>query len=529
MTRGLNDNIRFLGNITETELFYCSVDILIQTSRYEGMSYSILEAMSWGIPVVAYDVVGVQDAVITGQTGLLARLDNEEELADHIIELSQNAEMRRRLGAEARNRVKKHFTLSAQIQKTIDIYKNLTLAESSELRVLASNHEMQRMRILFVSHSGNLGGAERSMLELVRAMNRSVFNVFVACPVPSPLAHSCRQCAKVIPLSLGNINRRPSPWRLLPMIVFVVLGVIRLAYCIWRYRIDVVHANSTVSQLCAGPAALLTRVTSIWHWRDFYEHPRLNRLLATVTDGCVAISRAMYHFASTQINGTKKVYLVINGVEDKHANDTDHGDVTSCQSKQFRVAWDIGIDDVVVTMLAQVVPRKGHDIVMKAFAVAIQCNSKLRLVLAYPVDSWHDFANVQRLKRLAFDLGCSQYVRFLEDTRCPETVLCAADLVLVPSWREPFGRVAVEGMLAAKPIIATDVDGLAEIVVDGTTGILVPPGDETKLGEAILKLANSPELRRAMGQAGRAGPPGIFPSSEYPPKWRTSTRKLAGR
>ncbi len=77
------------------------------------------------------------------------------------------------------------------------------------------------------------------------------------------------------------------------------------------------------------------------------------------------------------------------------------------------------------------------------------------------------------------------------------------DIVAVPSLREPFGRVAVEGMLAGRPVIASDIDGLRSIVVDGGTGQLVAPGDPQDLARAISSLAGRPELRAQLGRAGR--------------------------
>jgi glycosyltransferase involved in cell wall biosynthesis len=83
-------------------------------------------------------------------------------------------------------------------------------------------------------------------------------------------------------------------------------------------------------------------------------------------------------------------------------------------------------------------------------------------------------------------------------------VMAAQDVVVQPSLRETFGRVLIEAMAACRPVVATRVGGMPEIVVQGETGLIVPPSDPEALAQAILTLLRDPERRRAMGAAGRA-------------------------
>jgi glycosyltransferase involved in cell wall biosynthesis len=83
-------------------------------------------------------------------------------------------------------------------------------------------------------------------------------------------------------------------------------------------------------------------------------------------------------------------------------------------------------------------------------------------------------------------------------------VMKAIDILSIPSWREPFGRVAVEGMAAGCPVIASGVGGLPEIIRDGVDGLLVPPQNAPALAEAMVQLATHAELRRRLSSAGVA-------------------------
>jgi glycosyltransferase involved in cell wall biosynthesis len=79
-----------------------------------------------------------------------------------------------------------------------------------------------------------------------------------------------------------------------------------------------------------------------------------------------------------------------------------------------------------------------------------------------------------------------------------------ADICVIPSlWDEPFGIVALEAMAAGKPVVASKCGGLQDIVIDGKTGFLVPPGDVDALAERLNRLLDSASLRAALGAAGR--------------------------
>ncbi|NIO21873.1 MAG: glycosyltransferase, partial [Candidatus Aenigmarchaeota archaeon] len=82
-------------------------------------------------------------------------------------------------------------------------------------------------------------------------------------------------------------------------------------------------------------------------------------------------------------------------------------------------------------------------------------------------------------------------------------ILASFDIFVLPSRSEGFGRVNLEAMAMGKPVISTNVGGIPEVVLDGVTGILVPPGNSRELAHAIMKLLNDSELRESLGREGR--------------------------
>jgi glycosyltransferase involved in cell wall biosynthesis len=107
------------------------------------------------------------------------------------------------------------------------------------------------------------------------------------------------------------------------------------------------------------------------------------------------------------------------------------------------------------------------------------------------------------LESLVRELGIVDFVSFLGVRNDVPELFAAADSVLMPSLNEGFPRTAIEAMAAGKPVIATRVGGTPEAIVDGTTGLLVPPKDAEALSGAIVRLVNDAELQAKLGKAGR--------------------------
>jgi glycosyltransferase involved in cell wall biosynthesis len=109
----------------------------------------------------------------------------------------------------------------------------------------------------------------------------------------------------------------------------------------------------------------------------------------------------------------------------------------------------------------------------------------------------------ENLRLLTEQLNINPYVLFLGKRDDINKILKISDIFALSSLAEPFGLVNIEAMTARKPVVATNVGGIPEIVEDGENGFLVPPADEHKLSEKIISLLKDERLCRLMGEKGR--------------------------
>ena len=165
-------------------------------------------------------------------------------------------------------------------------------------------------------------------------------------------------------------------------------------------------------------------------------------------------------------------------------------------------------------MVGRLTPRKGTDVAVEAVDILRSRGGRPRLSLCgsvFPGYEWFE----EQLRKQVQSKGLGSSVAFLGYVNPTTDVLADSDIVLVPSLNESFGRVAVEAMLAGRPVIASDLQGLREIIRHGVTGILVPPGDPLALADAIQQLATNPELRSSIARNAREDAVTRFTSPRY--------------
>ena len=139
-------SVRVLGYVHDTAAFHAGIDLLLTTSRYEGLPYAALDAMAHGLPIVGFDVPGVNDLVTHGVTGLLAPRGDPGALAAHAARLARDPGARAAMGAAARKRVRAEFRLDTQLDRFCDLYETLAArrATDADRRACVPRHVLAR-------------------------------------------------------------------------------------------------------------------------------------------------------------------------------------------------------------------------------------------------------------------------------------------------------------------------------------------------------------------------------------------------
>ncbi len=349
------------------------------------------------------------------------------------------------------------------------------------------------MKVLYVNHTSRISGAERSLLELM-ALVRADAEIALACP-PGELAERGRRMG--IPTSELSLPELGFSSRLVPTAARLVRAGLRVRAIARRDDVDVVHAASPRAGLLVA-CCLLSRPRRVVDVRDVL--PR--GAGATAVRGALRLTADLIVFNSRftrdRFGPTRpaKAAVVYPPVDVERLLDLPLPSPTRTSPP-------------VLGVLGQITPWKGQDDAIRILAAVRERfpDARLRIVgsvvfsggsVAFDNDAFR-----RRLPLLAAELGVADAVEFVEETEDLRAVFGSLDVLLVPSWEEPFGRVVVEGMAAGVPVLATTVGGPAEIVDDAVSGFLSPPRDPKAWVEPVTRLLGNAELSRTVAAAAR--------------------------
>jgi glycosyltransferase involved in cell wall biosynthesis len=215
----------------------------------------------------------------------------------------------------------------------------------------------------------------------------------------------------------------------------------------------------------------------------------INCVLNRNTSKIIAISNWIARFTqNTEGVAREKIRTIYYGIEPAQ---------TSSDRNALRPSLNMGKEDIVVGIIARLVEQKGHRYLIDGFAKAVTENQKLRLLIV------GSGALEEELKKQVQEECLQEKVIFTGYRSDTVDLLNAIDIFAHPSLWEGFGLSVLEAMNMGKPVVATNVSALPELVEDTVTGFLVPPRDASALADALLKLAANPSLRQQMGASGQ--------------------------
>jgi glycosyltransferase involved in cell wall biosynthesis len=372
------------------------------------------------------------------------------------------------------------------------------------------------MKVLQLITRLDKGGAPRVFLKLVRGLRERGIEVVMATgPSRNPEE------------ALGEFSRR---WRIpshaLPSLrreiapVHDLLSLFQIIALIHRERPTLLHTHTTKAGILGRIAGRLTRTRTIHtpHGHLFYGYfgkgkeqlyVFLERLAARFCERIITISEdERREYLKRGIGDIKKVVTIYNGI-----------DVDRLAGDEGRVRRELGItlQAPVVGFVGRLEEVKGpYLFIDAAMKIGKVCPQAHYLIVG-------DGPLKDGLMKKAHGVTNLHFLGHREDMA---DCMAAVDLFIIPSLNDGFNLVAVEAMASSKPIVATAVGGLPEVV--GDAGILVGPGDSTIMAQEAVRLINSQDLRKELGAKGRRRAERLFDWSVCLQKTLAIYRQVAG-
>jgi glycosyltransferase involved in cell wall biosynthesis len=358
-------------------------------------------------------------------------------------------------------------------------------------RAIAGTPVASRQVRVLLALGPAVGGMAQHVSGLLRGLDSNRFDVSLAGPPDDPAAAAARdRSCPVHPIRFG-----PSPKGM-------ATASVRLAALIRRERHDIVHAHGYSA---AGAAALARRLTprarlvctlhnfltatsarAITGWRARW----LLHLIARRADRIITVSDSLHEqFAGIADAAHGKLVTIANGIDLRGFGESD----PASARHELRLP-EAG---PVVGMVGRLAAQKGPLDFVRAAAVAHARFPDAYFVLI------GDGPLRGEVEKLAGDLGISNSLMLAGHRPDAPMLTEVFDVAVIASVSEGSSLTAMEAMAWGKPVAGTAVGGVREVVVDGETGILVPPGEAQALGEAVASLLADPERARALGEAGR--------------------------
>ena len=347
------------------------------------------------------------------------------------------------------------------------------------------------MRVLHIQKTSGIGGSERHLLSLLPGLRRRGAEVRMC------VLGTDRYLRFVEPLEEAGIETTvlSAGPQINPLLFRQVAREIR------RFGPDVVHTQGPHAQIYGQPACSRARVPAVSSFHSAHARFRrqpiggLLRATGRLPRRTIAISGFVEAYLSAAgFARPERIRVVHYGI--------DPGGWQPAEAERAAARERLGLTggEVAVGVAARLIPGKGHAFLIDALALAHRRSPSLRLMIAGdgPLR-----AELEAHAGRALPGNVARFCGHLDDMR---DFIGACDVLAfptLPELGEGFGLAALEAMAAGRPVVATRVGALPEIVEDGVTGRFVTPGDVNDLAEALAGLAADGALRVSLGEGGR--------------------------
>jgi glycosyltransferase involved in cell wall biosynthesis len=357
---------------------------------------------------------------------------------------------------------------------------------------------MGKLRIMEMIDKPSLGGGQTALLLLAENLEPSRFEVLIATGAAGPLVEEAeRKGLRLIQVCL----RKGLSLRSLREVVAALR----------TNKIDILHTHGGIAGLYGRLSAAIARTPVVVHTLHgiHYLHYRnpllrlvyvfLERSVARFTDALILVCRSDFEQAKKRrLAPPEKMAVILNGIEARSGLAEE-----GAAAKRGELGFEPS--RTVIGSIARLHRQKGIIHLLRAAERVLRERPEVLFVVV------GEGPLGRRLRKEARALGLAEKFLFPGERKDAAAILALFDLFVLPSLWEGLPFVLVEAASLGKPIIASAVDGVPEIMTQAETGILVPPADPSSLAAAILRLLKDRELAGRLGERARALIPPRFP------------------
>lgn len=354
------------------------------------------------------------------------------------------------------------------------------------MAVNRSEAHMKKIRVLEMIDRSFLGGGQMMLLSLARSLDHERFDVAISAKGGGPLEDAARESG--IPFYSVPFRRRFS---------FRLIG--EIAAILRTKEIDILHTHGGIAGFYGRWAARKAKTRVIvhtlhgihyLHYRNFFlkwSYVLLERLFSRFTDALIYVSEADRRKGGRwRLASERRSNLIINGIAFPGSTD---------KTKQTAAKTELGLaaGQPVIGTIARMHRQKGLIYLMRAAGLIRQRHPEARIVVV------GGGPQKQKLAAAAERHAGPGVCLFLGERSDAREILSLFDVFVLPSLWEGLPLALIEASFLAKPIVASDIDGVREMIRNGETGLLVPRADPQKLAEVVSRLLEDRDLASRLG------------------------------
>lgn len=365
--------------------------------------------------------------------------------------------------------------------------------------------------ILYVIENEFFGGGERAFAQLINGLDKDKYEVYVACLprssglTPELFVEEIQGAAQIVPFDLRN--------------QFNLWNIFRLIRIVKEKKIGLMHSQGARADFFARIAARLAKVpimiSTIAMPVEGYDVHLLKKIIYVFLDRFSERFVDRFIVVSEKLKKTliykhkinpEKVVTICNGIEvdeykpnAKEVRSSREGHVAQRgrQESGVRREFALARDVPVIGAIGRLVWQKGFEYLIEAVPEVLKEYPDARFLIV------GEGPLKDKLKVKSGELRVEDNVIFTGFRSDIKEILSAIDILVAPSLLEGFPMITLEAMAMAKPIIATNIDGITEQITDGIEGILIEPKSASAISEAVKHLVDNPDYARLLGRKAR--------------------------